>query len=99
MDNARRDRYLTILELAPGASLAEVKTAYRELCLIWHPDKRPARVSARATQKLQALKDLTALNGPVILFVAAPALITALAARDEDMVEAAEVFEYPVKGW
>ncbi len=49
--------YLSILELAPGASLQEVKTAYRELCLIWHPDKNPERVSERATKKLQALNE------------------------------------------
>jgi len=57
MKNAQRDYYLTILELEPGASLQEVKAAYRELCLIWHPDKNPVRVSERATKKLQLLNE------------------------------------------
>ncbi len=57
MKNAQHDDYLSILELEPGASVQEVKTAYRELCLIWHPDKNPERVSERATKKLQALNE------------------------------------------
>jgi len=49
--------YLSVLELEPGASSQDVKSAYRELCLIWHPDKNPARVTARATRKLQHLNE------------------------------------------
>ncbi len=57
MKNAQCEYYLSILELEPGASLQEVKTAYRELCLIWHPDKNPERVSERATKKIQTLNE------------------------------------------
>lgn len=55
--HTRLEQYLAVLELAPGASVQEVKNAYRELCIIWHPDKHPERVSTRATQKLQALNE------------------------------------------
>ena len=57
MKQSENTYYLNVLELEPGASLQEVKTAYRELCLIWHPDKNPERVSERATKKLQALNE------------------------------------------
>lgn len=57
MQKSQYEYYWTILELEPGASLQEVKTAYRELCLIWHPDKNPERVSERATKKLQLLNE------------------------------------------
>ena len=44
-------RALHSLDLAPGASLDDVKKSYRELALIWHPDKVPDRVKDRATAK------------------------------------------------
>ena len=42
------------LDLEPGASLEEVKSAYRELVLFWHPDQfhdRPSRLP-KAHQKM-----------------------------------------------
>ena len=33
------DQYFDILELKPGASLAEIKQAYLDLAQIWHPDR------------------------------------------------------------
>jgi hypothetical protein len=50
-------KYLAVFELEPGASLQDVKTAYQELCLIWHPDKNPSRVAERATKKIQLLNE------------------------------------------
>lgn len=35
-----------VLGLQPGASLDEVKAAYRRLALIWHPDKNPENKEA-----------------------------------------------------
>lgn len=35
------DEYYAILELPPGASKAEVKTAFRNLAKAWHPDLYP----------------------------------------------------------
>ena len=49
--------YLALLDLAPGATMADVKRAYRELALIWHPDKVPDRVKDRATAKFQSLTE------------------------------------------
>ena len=32
------NQYLKILELEPGATLEEIKEAYRDLAFVWHPD-------------------------------------------------------------
>ena len=45
-------RYLAVLELKPGVSFNEVKSAYRDLSVIWHPDRQPERLKARANAKL-----------------------------------------------
>lgn len=57
MDTEQACFYLSVLELAPGATLREVKAAYQELCLIWHPDKNPSRVTDRATRKQRLLNE------------------------------------------
>ncbi|MEK9514516.1 J domain-containing protein [Limnospira fusiformis PMC 851.14] len=36
------DRYYQLLNVKPGASLEEIKQAYRTLALLWHPDRYPA---------------------------------------------------------
>ncbi|WP_237766142.1 DnaJ domain-containing protein [Arthrospira platensis] len=36
------DRYYQLLNVKPGASLQEIKQAYRTLALLWHPDRYPA---------------------------------------------------------
>ncbi len=48
---------LSTLDLAPGASLADVKKSYRELALIWHPDKVPDQVKDRATTKFTEINE------------------------------------------
>lgn len=50
-------RALHSLDLAPGASLDDVKKSYRELALIWHPDKVPDRVKGRATTKFTEINE------------------------------------------
>ena len=57
MDREKVIHYLGVLELECGATLQDVRTAYKELCLIWHPDKHPARVTNRTTRKLQLLNE------------------------------------------
>ena len=56
MDNRTQER-LAVLDLAPGAGMEDVKRAYRELALIWHPDKVPEQVKERATRKFQRLTE------------------------------------------
>lgn len=45
-------KYLAVLELKPGVTYKEVKSAYRDLSTIWHPDRQPERLKSRATAKL-----------------------------------------------
>lgn len=51
------NKALHALDLAPGASLDDVKKSYRELALIWHPDKVPDRVKDRATAKFTEINE------------------------------------------
>ncbi|MDE2848439.1 MAG: J domain-containing protein [Gemmatimonadota bacterium] len=51
------NRALHSLDLAPGASLDDVRKSYRELALIWHPDKVPDRVKDRATAKFTEINE------------------------------------------
>ena len=53
----KTQKALLSLDLAPGASLDEVKKSYRELALIWHPDKVPDRVKDRATAKFTEINE------------------------------------------
>ena len=48
-----------LLEVAPGASQATVKAAYRALAKVWHPDRFPDDVplQQRAVRKQQALNE------------------------------------------
>ncbi|MEB3278361.1 MAG: J domain-containing protein [Lyngbya sp.] len=49
--------YYQILNLQPGATLEDVKQAYRNLALIWHPDRYPhdSRLQAEAEQKFKEI--------------------------------------------
>ncbi|NES83074.1 MAG: DnaJ domain-containing protein [Moorea sp. SIO2B7] len=52
------DQYYKILGLQPGASLEEVKQAYKDLAFIWHPDRIPKdnqRLLEKAVAKLQQI--------------------------------------------
>jgi len=48
---------LQTLGLRPGASQEEVKKAYRELAMVWHPDRFPeaSPLQAKASEKLKEL--------------------------------------------
>jgi hypothetical protein len=57
MDNI--DRYYEILELNPGASIEEVKRAYRDLVRVWHPDRfsNDPRLQQKAQEKLKDINE------------------------------------------
>ncbi len=48
-----------ILEIEKGASLQEIKQAYRDLIRVWHPDRFPAgsRLTEKAEKKIKAVND------------------------------------------
>jgi hypothetical protein len=52
-----------MLGLAPGATVDEVKTAYRDLAQVWHPDRFPDnnRLREKAEQNLQRINEAYAL--------------------------------------
>jgi curved DNA-binding protein CbpA len=52
-----------MLGLAPGATVDEVKTAYRDLAQVWHPDRFPDnnRLREKAQQNLQRINEAYAL--------------------------------------
>jgi hypothetical protein len=59
MQNFNLYRYYEILEVQPGATKAEIKSAYRELCKIWHPDRFTGDESLqnRAQEKLKEINE------------------------------------------
>ena len=68
-----------VLGLVPGATMDEVKTAYRDLAQVWHPDRFPDndRLRKKAQQNLQRINEAYALlrdlpPAPVAPVAAAP---------------------------
>ncbi|MGD1807646.1 DnaJ domain-containing protein [Dapis sp. BLCC M126] len=53
------NQYYKILELEPGASLEEVKEAYRDLAFVWHPDRfvHNTRLQAKAQIRLKEINE------------------------------------------
>jgi len=53
------NRYYEILEVKSGASLEEVKRAYRDLVRVWHPDRfsHDPRLQEKAQEKLKEIND------------------------------------------
>ena len=55
----RRETWLSALELEPGATLAEIVDAYRQLVQVWHPDRfahNPA-LQQRSQEKLKQINE------------------------------------------
>lgn len=50
-----REDHLAVLELKPDATEDDIRKAYRELCMIWHPDRHPEHLRRRAEEKLKEL--------------------------------------------
>jgi hypothetical protein len=53
------DRYYEILELKSGASLEDLKRAYRDLVRVWHPDRfsHDPRLQQKAQEKLKEINE------------------------------------------
>lgn len=53
------EHYYKVLELEPGASLEEVHQGYRDLALVWHPDRFPnhPRLQQKAQTKFQEINE------------------------------------------
>jgi len=48
-----------VLELEPGASLEEIQQGYKDLAMVWHPDRFPnhPRLQQKAHKKLQEINE------------------------------------------
>ncbi len=53
------DKYFEVLELNPGASLDEIKQAYRDLAQIWHPDRysHNPRLRSKAEERFKNINE------------------------------------------
>lgn len=53
------EQYYKILELEPGATLEEVRQGYKDLALVWHPDRflNHPRLQQKAHKKLQEINE------------------------------------------
>ncbi|MBU6346362.1 MAG: pentapeptide repeat-containing protein [Cyanobacteria bacterium REEB494] len=52
------ERYYTLLDLEPGATIEEINQAYKDLVFVWHPDRLPKdnhRLQKKAHDKIKAL--------------------------------------------
>lgn len=51
--------YYRVLDLRPGASLAEIKTAWRDLAQVWHPDRFTGneRLQKKAEETLKEINE------------------------------------------
>ncbi len=51
------EKCFEILDVSPGASLDEIKAAYRDAVAVWHPDRfsRNARLKKKAERKLKEI--------------------------------------------
>ena len=57
MSDTEALRHLAVLGLAPGASIAEVRQAYRDLANVWHPDRfgHSPRLQEKGQEKLKEI--------------------------------------------
>jgi len=53
------DEYFKVLDLYPDASIDDVKSAYRDLAQIWHPDRHNhnPRLRAKAEERFKAINE------------------------------------------
>jgi hypothetical protein len=58
-DEAARRRRLEMLGLEPGATAQEIKTAYRDMAKVWHPDRfaHDPRLQRKAQERLKEINE------------------------------------------
>src|ERR687885_454465 len=58
-DEAARRRRLEVLGLEPGATAQEIKTAYRDMAKVWHPDRfaHDPRLQQKAQERLKEINE------------------------------------------
>lgn len=87
-----------LLGLAPGATADEVKTAYRDLAQVWHPDRFPDndRLREKAQQNLQRINEAYALlrDLPTAAPVAAAPAVTPTDPRRAPASHAPQAIKY-----
>lgn len=56
---SKLDEYYKVLELEPGASIEEIQQGYKDLAMVWHPDRFPnhPRLQQKAHKKLQQINE------------------------------------------
>ena len=62
---------LELLEIEEGAPLSELKTAYRELTKVWHPDRfqHDPKLAEKANRKLaESYFTVLPINVPTMVF-------------------------------
>ena len=59
MTKDRRAQAYSVLEVEPGATSEEIRSAYRDLVKVWHPDRFPndERLRKRAEEQTKLLND------------------------------------------
>ena len=87
LDSAQAYR---VLGLAPGATVDEIKTAYRDLAQVWHPDRFPDnnRLREKAEQNLQRINEAYALLRE--LAAAAPTAVASTVGASPDGLRRAQ---------
>ena len=56
-ETARERTYLQVLELDWRASTDEIRKAYKELSMVWHPDRHPDWMKDKASQKMKLINE------------------------------------------
>ncbi|MFH1897866.1 MAG: J domain-containing protein [Candidatus Desantisbacteria bacterium] len=63
------NKYYKILDLKPGDCIEEVKQAWRDMVIMWHPDRLPSdnhRLKDKAQEKLKEINNVAEVFRPPV---------------------------------